>query len=60
MTEKTIEVKVSSVYIFPNGMVAVFDSKGEQVPELQGEWTEKAKQIYAVSDADTTISYIGR
>jgi len=41
---------ICSVFVFQNGMVAVTDEKGQQVPELQGQWKEKkGKIVKAVS-----------
>ena len=33
------EVELVYVYKFPNGMVCVFDTNENQVPELQGKYT---------------------
>lgn len=30
-----------TVYVFANGMVAVFDKDGHQIPEYQGKMTDK-------------------
>lgn len=38
---------ISLVVIYTNGMVAVFDDKGEQVTELQGRFGIKAEAISA-------------
>lgn len=43
-SEKARQIK--SVYVFPNGMCAVFDTNGQQWAELQGEWDEKRKEVY--------------
>jgi len=40
--------EVRTVFIFPNGMIAVTDQNGEQIPELQGESSpELLKKIKA-------------
>jgi hypothetical protein len=47
--------RVKSVLICPNGMVAVFDERGCQVPELQGVWEEKKGEILRAIDGETVI-----
>ena len=32
---------ITDVFVFKNGMVAVFDQKGEQMPDFQGNRTMK-------------------
>lgn len=53
-----MSVKIKAMYHFENKNVAVFDMKGEQVPELQGafdstgEWVEFAEGLnYDISEA---------
>jgi len=46
--------KVKSAYRFPNGMVAVFGYDDEQIPELQGEYTDKLYQKIIRRSDDTT------
>lgn len=48
---------ITSVYVFTNGMTAVFDSEGKQVPELQGSWNEKREAIMRAA-SDSTSFYI--
>ena len=48
-------MRIRSVIKTPNGLSAVFDENGRQVPELQGEWEEKAPLIYAEASGDTRI-----
>jgi hypothetical protein len=36
---------IKSVYKFPNGMVAVFDENGKQIPEYQGKWKDLEEKI---------------
>jgi hypothetical protein len=50
---------ITSVYVFTNGMTAVFDSAGQQVPELQGRWNEKRAAIIEAA-MDATCFYISR
>lgn len=45
--------KVSDVYVFKNGMAMVFDYQGEQIPQLQGRWSEKREEIESASDVRT-------
>lgn len=44
---------VKSVFIFRNGAVAVCDEHGEQITDLQGQWSTKAKEIYAQATEET-------
>lgn len=47
-------MKIKEVFLFPNGMIATFDTDGKQIPELQGICTEDlTKKIYSQSDEDT-------
>lgn len=41
-----VEFKIEAVYIFGNGMCAVFDQYGDQIPEMQGVWEEKKEAIF--------------
>lgn len=46
--------KVKATYKFPNGMVATFDLRDQQMPELQGRDTpELHKKIKDNSDENT-------
>lgn len=36
---------ISSVDIFPNGMVVVCDQFGNQMPEFQGHWSVMGRKI---------------
>lgn len=48
--------KLKAVYLFPNGNIAVFDTSGQQVPELQGEYSlEKHRRILLQADNSTTF-----
>ena len=43
-----------SVFVFPNGMIAVTGYDGQQIPELQGQDTPELRDaIKAVSDERT-------
>lgn len=37
--------RIKSVFVFANGMVAVCDQYGEQMPRYQGRWDEKEAKI---------------
>ena len=34
-------MKVKSIYVFPNGNIAVLDENGEQITQLQGNFKKK-------------------
>ena len=36
---------IENIYRFQNGMVMVFDEKGQQMPEYQGLWKEMKEKI---------------
>jgi len=44
---------VKTVLIFQNGVVTVFNEKGEQIPSLQGRWRDMASKIYRKATAST-------
>jgi hypothetical protein len=44
---------VNEVFICKNGVVLVFDLKGNQIPKLQGKWIEKAKHIFKACTYET-------
>lgn len=46
-------VYAQSVFVFPNGMVAVCDQQGKQIPFLQGVWTEMKEEIKKYIDDHT-------
>ena len=48
-------MKLSQVILFRNGMVAACDSNGQQMPELQGRFSEVVSKVLAAADADTTF-----
>lgn len=37
------KIKIAHVYYFENGTIAVFDTDGNQVPELQGKNTKELR-----------------
>ena len=41
--------KIKEVFAFRNGMVAVCDQDGEQIPEYQGRWDEKETIIRLIA-----------
>jgi hypothetical protein len=53
-------VKIGSVFRFPNGMIAVCDEHGEQVPDLQGRDTPelRAKIDPLITDATELHGYV--
>ncbi len=42
----------------PNNMVMVFDKKGEQVPEYQGQYQEVKESILRDALPDTVFGYL--
>lgn len=36
---------ITSIRVFSNGMVMVFDEHGQQMPEYQGAWNDVAEKI---------------
>lgn len=44
---------IQSIFKFPNDMVAVIDIDGEQVPHLQGEYSDKLHRALTILTADT-------
>lgn len=52
--EKIKDTKITHVYLFPNGMLAVFNEKDEQVGELQGAYSNtKHCRISELADKNT-------
>ena len=47
---------IKTVFVFPNGMVAVCDENGQQIPEYQGKWVEKKNMIIADSTNQTEFN----
>jgi hypothetical protein len=55
---------VHSIFFFTNGMVAVYDDQGNQIPEVQGSWARKYVTYVAACpdllvDDETTIHLAG-
>ncbi len=48
---------IKSVYVFPNGMVAVFDYKGNQISKYQGKWSKMEVVIRKNADKNTKFNY---
>lgn len=48
---------IKSVYIFPNGMTAVTDEKGQQMVFYQGHWKEVRSKIMRDRTDDTKFNY---
>lgn len=47
-------MKIKDVYLFDNGNLAVFDISGQQMPELQGQYSiDTHKRILLLSDSNT-------
>jgi len=59
-------MRIASVVLWTNGIVSVFDEDGEQVPRLQGVYSQVADKIreelskpdlsYGVADVDFKLS----
>lgn len=50
-------MKIKTVCLFHNGMVAVFDDQDKQIPELQGCIFNVLSKIEEHADADTEFWY---
>ena len=53
MSQKPV---IASIYVFPNGMVAVCDQFGQQMPGYQGEWSEKKADILRDKPAHVEVN----
>jgi hypothetical protein len=51
--------RLRSVFLFQNGLVAVFDENGDQVPELQGRFRAVADRIKERIDERTELVMSG-
>lgn len=49
------EPKIENVYCFPNGMVAVTDQRGRQMPDYQGKYEEVWPKIQAALQPHSKI-----
>lgn len=50
-------MKIKQAIKWQNGMVMVFDDKGQQVPELQGPYEEVREKVLAVADKSTKFDH---
>ena len=48
-------MSIAHVYIFPNRMSVVFDDQGNQIPELQGEYSKVLHQKILDASDEATI-----
>lgn len=48
LPERAASLHITSVILWTNGMVMVFDEQGQQMPELQGVFEVVASRINAV------------
>jgi len=48
---------IKSVYKWQDGMVMVFDKKGEQIPEYQGQYENVKESILKDAPPDTVFSH---
>lgn len=46
---------IATVIVFPNGLVAVCDEHGQQIPAYQGRWTEMREAILRDKPAHVII-----
>ena len=49
---------IKTVIRCPNNMVMVFDKKGEQIPEYQGQYQEVKESILKDTPLDTVFGYL--
>lgn len=50
---------IDEIFIFPNGMVAVCDQKGNQISQLQGRYTKQKKMLLYLMKAYPQIKVRG-
>ena len=48
---------IKSVYKWQDGIVMVFDKKGEQIPEYQGQYEDVKESILKDAPPDTVFSH---
>ena len=48
---------IKTVIKFPNGMVMVFDNRGEQIPEYQGQYEKVKPRILKDAPPSAVFSY---
>jgi hypothetical protein len=46
---------LTHVFVFQNGLVAVFDSYGKQIPMLQGRWDDVKDKVIPAIEASKAI-----
>lgn len=51
---------IKHIYIFANGMCAVFDTNGQQIPELQGKYEDLKGMIKKRVDKQEELPLIER
>ena len=51
---------IASVTLWSNGMVMVFNEKGEQMTDYQGKFKEKKKAILKATKGQPTKFWIGK
>ena len=54
---KNIDQGIRSVIKAPNGMALVFDSRGEQIPEYQGQYEQVKAHILQDAPPNAVFSY---
>lgn len=55
MIETKQELKVKSTFLFDNGMIITFDKYENQIPELQGEYSEELHKKITERSEPTTV-----
>lgn len=50
---------ITDIVIFPNGLVAVCNEKGNQIPQLQGRYSEKKKILLYLMGKYPKIKVLG-
>ena len=48
---------IKNIIRFPNNMVAVFNTRGEQIPKYQGQYEEVEKSILKDAPPDAIFGY---
>ena len=55
ITKISIDTNIQEAFIFENGMIMVFDTNGEQLPEYQGHKNEKLMVLIAAMPETATL-----
>jgi hypothetical protein len=50
---------IRAVFVYPNGMCAVTDQFGQQMPEFQGRWAEVEKKVREAAGSDVEWNGVG-